>query len=146
MRVRQIRTTLLILKISVAFVVCWLPYAALGIVVAANKFKQHTNTFIMLYYMSINLAYSNSALNVFIYGMGNTILSEEVKKLLKSNKIRCTWYSESKSLESKSVISRQADAFSVHIYEYFYAIDTCFMFWCTFVVSRVKLLSMLKEP
>ena len=96
--------------------------------------------------MSINLAYSNSAFNVFIYGIGNTILLEEVKKLLKLNKIRSTWYSESKSLESKSVISRQADACSVYIYEYLCAIDTYFMFWCTFMVSTVKLLSMLEEP
>ena len=57
MRVRQLQTTLLILKISLAFAVCWLPYAALGIVVAANKFKQHTNTFIMLYYMSKCITY-----------------------------------------------------------------------------------------
>ena len=70
-RVRQIQITLLILKISVAFAVFWLPYAVLSIVVASNKCKQHTNTFIILYYMFIDLAYRSSAFNVYIYGMGN---------------------------------------------------------------------------
>ena len=90
MRVRQIQTTLLILKISVAFAICWLPYGILGTVVAANKSKHQSDTFIILYYISFTLILSNSALNVFIYGMGNTVLAEEVKKMLRLNKISTT--------------------------------------------------------
>ena len=58
--------------------------------VAANELKHQSDTFIILYYVSISLACSNSAFNVLIYGMGNTILAEEVKKILKSNRIFTT--------------------------------------------------------
>jgi len=85
-RKRQIQTTLLILKICVVFAVCWLPYGVLGLVIAANKIKKTSKTVFTLYYWSVPLGYSNSALNVFIYGMGNTVLSEEVKNTLNCNK------------------------------------------------------------
>ena len=82
-RKRQIQTTRLIVKISLAFGLCWMPYGIIGLVYAAMDEQNLPSSIVPAWYWSLVLGYSNSALNILIYGKNNTILLYEVKKLLR---------------------------------------------------------------
>ena len=78
--------TLLILKLCIAFGICWIPCGVLGLILAIDKKMENDNVVVQVYYWSILLGYSNSALNILIYGKGNTVLSCEVKRFLRLKK------------------------------------------------------------
>ena len=80
----QIQITRLILKISLAFGLCWVPYGTIGLMYATVDSIKSSEILVCLWYWSVTLGYSNSALNVLIYGKRNTVLYTETKKLLRS--------------------------------------------------------------
>ena len=79
---QQLQLTRLVVKISLAFGICWIPYSIIGLIVAADDRYTPASPVIAFWYWSVVLGYSNSALNVLLYGKKNTILSREVKRFL----------------------------------------------------------------
>ena len=77
---KQLQVTHLILKICLAFGVCWLPYGIFGLVHATTE---TTSKYVVIaFYWGIAIGYSNSALNIIIYARGNTVLTCEIKRFL----------------------------------------------------------------
>ena len=80
--IKQTQMTCLILKICLAFGVCWIPYGIIGLkyaTVSADAGKD----IVIAYYWGIAIGFSNSALNVLIYAKGNTVLKYEIKRFLR---------------------------------------------------------------
>ena len=85
----QIQITKLILKVSLAFGVCWLPYGIVGIMYAFYT-PGGSKNIIIAYYWCAAIGFCNSTLNILIYAKGNTVLSSEIRQFLKFREYRNT--------------------------------------------------------
>lgn len=85
---RNIRAAKRIALIVSVFLICWVPYSVLSII-ANLCFECYSKIPLQIYYVTLLMGYSNSALNPFLYSFNNRNFTDSYKGLYRALRKAC---------------------------------------------------------